>query len=61
MNAKRFMTKIPNIDVMRDFFVNTGKFYVPPKRDLTATFCKVFISIILIKTYRKYLLVQKDY
>ena len=36
----RFMSKIPNASVMRDFFVNTGKFYVPPQRDLTSTFCK---------------------
>ena len=34
---------------MRDFFVNAGKFYVPPKRDLTSAFCKVSISIILLK------------
>lgn len=47
MNPKRFLSKIPNASVMRDFFVNQGKFYVPPKRDLTSSFCRVIYNIFI--------------
>ena len=30
MNPKKFLSKIPNPTVLRDFFINKGKFYVPP-------------------------------
>ena len=29
---------------MRDFFINAGKFYVPPQRDLTSEFCRKVLS-----------------
>ena len=28
------------MDSMREFFYNAGGYYCPPKRDLTARFCK---------------------
>ena len=41
VSNKRFLRKIPNRSVLRDFFTNNGKFYVPPKKDLTGKFCSV--------------------
>ena len=29
---------------MRDFFTNSGKYYVPPKRDFSLTFCKDILA-----------------
>ena len=44
MNQKRFLAKIPNASVMRDFFINSGKYYVPPIRDLTSAFCRDILA-----------------
>ena len=29
---------------MRDFFINQGKYYVPPKKDLTSAFCRDILA-----------------
>ena len=41
IGAQRFLAKIPNIKVLREFFVNKGKYYVLPLKDLTNTYCRV--------------------
>ena len=30
--------------MLRDFFTNTGKYYVPPKRDFPLSFCKDILA-----------------
>jgi len=40
-SSKRFLEKIPNRSVMRDFFTNKGKELVPSMKDLTGKFCRV--------------------
>ena len=41
MPTSRFLAKIPNTKVLRDFLVNSGGYYVPPLKDLTNDFCRV--------------------
>ena len=41
MASSRFLAKIPNTKVLRDFLVNSGGYYVPPIKDLTNNFCRV--------------------
>ena len=43
---QRFLAKIPNTKVLREFLINTGGYYAPPLRDLTNDFCKVQIADI---------------
>ena len=53
MNPQRFLAKIPNTKVLRDFLVNAGGYYAPPLTDLTNDFCRVFLyCIFLLKIYR---------
>ncbi len=47
LNPQRFLAKIPNIRVLRDFLVNKGGYYVPPIRDLTNDFCRVTLTYLL--------------
>ena len=44
MASTQFLRKIPNTKVLRDFLVNTGGYFVPGMRDLTAKFCRVILS-----------------
>ena len=41
MSPSRFLAKIPNVRVLRDFLVNTGGYYCPPLKDMTNSFCRV--------------------
>ena len=46
MPTSRFLAKIPNTKVLRDFLVNSGGYYVPPLKDLTNDFCRVKTYIL---------------
>ena len=48
MSSTQFIRKIPNTKVLRDFLVNTGGYFVPGMRDLTAKFCRV-TNIFLVR------------
>jgi len=41
---KKFLKKIPNIDIMIEFFTSKGKYYCPPQRDLSTQFVKDILS-----------------
>ena len=40
VDSEWFLSKIPNPVVLKDFFVNKGGFYVPPKKEFTPDFCR---------------------
>jgi len=44
MNYHYFMTKIPNIRVMREFWVRKGLYYCPSLNDMTNTFVRKVLS-----------------
>ena len=44
IHVARFIEKIPNVHVLRDFFTNTGKYYCPHKRELALKFCRDVLS-----------------
>ena len=54
---QRFLAKIPNTKVLREFLINTGGYYAPPLRDLTNDFCKVQIAdmlfLIFLETFKR--------
>lgn len=60
MSPSRFLAKIPNVRVLRDFLVNTGGYYCPPLKDMTNSFCRV-IPEIKFNFHRKFCLVKKSY
>ena len=41
---KKFLKKIPNIDIMIEFFTTKAKFYCPTQRDLSTQFVKDVLS-----------------
>lgn len=41
---KKFLKKIPNMDIMIEFFTSKGKFYCPAQRDLSTQFIKDVLS-----------------
>jgi len=45
MQPQRFLAKIPNTKVLRDFLINSGGYYVPPIKDLTNEFCRVIYML----------------
>ena len=63
MASSRFLAKIPNTKVLRDFLVNSGGYYVPPIKDLTNNFCRVKTYIFIIDYYifRNCLQVRKSF
>ena len=44
LNPVNFMKKIPNRQVMREFFISKCKYYCPPQKDLNIQFCKDILS-----------------
>jgi len=52
INPSRFLMKIPNMKVMREFLVNDGKYYVPEIRTLTNAFLRVTFFIHHINLYK---------
>ena len=40
---QRFLIKIPNVKVIREFFINQGKYYAPPLRGIR--FIKSFLFV----------------
>ncbi len=41
---QRFLAKIPNTAVLREFLVNHGGYYCPPLKDMSNDFCTVRIE-----------------
>ena len=41
---QRFLMKIPNTKVLREFLINKGAYYVPPIKDMTNAFCRVLLT-----------------
>ena len=39
-----YLKKIPSINILRDFFANTGKYYLPSNRELGSKFCKDILA-----------------
>ena len=48
ISENRFLSKIPKVAQLKDFFINAGGYYVPPDRDLTNTFCTVIYELFLL-------------
>jgi hypothetical protein len=60
MNQSRFLAKIPNTKVLRDFLINSGGYYVPPLKDLTNDFCRVKNITFILILFRNCLQVRKS-
>ena len=43
MNSNYFLAKIPNMRVMREFWVRKGNYYCPPLRDINNAFVRLVL------------------
>ena len=44
IKPQRFLAEIPSADELREFFIHSGKYYIPPKKDFPYSFCKAFFN-----------------